>query len=211
MHIIVYRSYYKSIQSMQREEHEMRYYQVAYRGNKLSISEEDLSFLPRSANWSENLYTVEGAVESDIQTLNSLEIKGNDIHAVADELTAIWFDLDTTGCVWEEIVDLEEVEVVYNPATRKFLAVSDIETEPVYMYWNDHEFKYVWLPEPEHIVEAGEEPDLTIQGENSRTAVYDISALDGKTAENVSTCENGRKLKRYSQQGGSYPPRSWTS
>ena len=163
----------------------MRYYQVAYRGNTLSISEEDLSFLPRSSDWSQNLYTVEGAVESDIKTLNSLEIKGNDINAVADELTKIWFDLDTAGCVWEEIVDLEEADVVYDPASHTFLAVSDIETEPVYMYWNGHEFKYVWLPEPEHIVEAGEEPDLTIQGENSRTAVYDISALDGKTAENV--------------------------
>ena len=144
-----------------------------------------MSFLPRSENWSENLYTVEGAVESDIKTLNSLEIKGNDIHAVADELTAIWFDLDTTGCIWEEIVDLEEVEVVYNPATRKFLAVSDIETEPVYMYWNGHQFKYVWLPEPEHIIEAGEEPDLTITGDNSRAEVYPISALDGKPSENV--------------------------
>ena len=144
-----------------------------------------MSFLPRSENWSENLYMVEGAVESDIKTLNSLDIKSNDIHAVADELMAIWFDLDTAGCVWEEIVDLEEAEVVYNPATRKFLAVSDIETEPVYMYWNGHEFKYVWLPEPDHIIEAGEEPDLTIQGENSRTDIYPISALDGKPSENV--------------------------
>lgn len=159
----------------------MKYYQISYRGNKLSISEEDLSFLPRSANWSENLYTVEGAVESDIQTLNSLDIKSNDINAVADELTAIWFDLDTRGCVWEEIVDLEEAEVVYNPASHTFLAVSEIDTEPVYMYWNGHEFRYVWLPEPEHIIEAGEEPDLTI----NRTEVYPISVLDGKPSENA--------------------------
>lgn len=165
-----------------------------YRELNLLIPEDEVSWVHPAAEWQGNLYGVAGATEDDLPALNALLI--SDADDVADVAAAVkaatGYPLDgihTGGCAQGEYVDTKEgyLEVLYDHLAKKFRLVSEMETEPAYIYWDGSNWRHIWLPEPDHIVEVDDEETISLDGWRSSTGCYaealPIYQIDGKPVE----------------------------
>ena len=160
------------------------------------IDQEEVSWASPAAEWQGNLYGVDGATEDDLPALNDIgDI--DDIDEVAEAVKAATGyevdDIDTGGCAQGEIVEAAYYHVVYDHLGKIFLAVSELETEPIYIYWDGSNWEYAWLPEPDAIVEVDVEEMASLDrwdGNNStyggvgcHAEYYKISRLNGDPVE----------------------------
>lgn len=190
-----------------------------YRELNLLIPEDEVSWEHPAAEWEGNLYGVAGATEDDLPTLNALPISdADDVADVAEAVKAATGydidDIDTGGCAQGEYVDDSHgyYEVAYDHLGKDFLLISEMDTEPVYIYWDGSNWKCIWLPKPDAIVEVEEDEDegsysldtwdgnnYTYGGVGCHAEYYPICRIDGEPAED-------KYLLRYwSQWEGSEP------
>lgn len=188
-----------------------------YKELNLLIHEDEVSWVHPAAEWQGNLYGVAGATEDDLPALNALLI--SDADDVADVAAAVkaatGYRLDgihTGGIARGEYVDTEEgyYEVAYDHLGKEFLLISEMETEPVYIYWDGHNWKNIWLPDPDCTVEVEEDEEpfsldrwdgsnLTCGGVGCHAEYYPICRIDGEPAEDLYL------LRRWSQWEGVEP------
>ena len=163
------------------------------------IDQDEVSWVHPAAEWQGNLYGVAGATEDDLPALNELIISDtDDVADVAEAVKAATGyeidDIDTGGCAQGEWVEDSQgyYEVAYDHLGKDFRLISDMETEPVYIYWDGSNWKCVWLPEPDAIIEVEEgeeEPysldtwdgnNYTYGGVGCHAEYYHIDRLDGE-------------------------------
>jgi len=175
-----------------------------YQEHNLLIDQDEISWVHPAAEWQGNLYGVAGATEDDLQDLNELIISDTD--DVADVAKAVkaatGYKIDgihTGGCAQGEYVDDSQgyYEVVYDHLGKDFLLISEMETLPLYLYWDGSNWKHIWLPDPDHVieVEAGEEEpyfysldtwdgnNYTYGGVGCHAEYYYIDRLDGEPVD----------------------------
>lgn len=168
----------------------------------LLIDQDEVSWVSPAAEWQGSLYGVEGATEDDLQALNNISISDtDDVADVAEAVKAATgyniAGINTGGCAQGEWVDDAHgyIEVVYDHLGKQFLAVSEFETEPVYIYWDGSNWKHIWLPDPDHVIEVEdgeEEPfsldtwdgnNYTFGGVGCHAEYYYIERLDGEPVD----------------------------
>jgi hypothetical protein len=173
-----------------------------YQEHELLIDQDEVSWVHPAAEWQGNLYGVDGATEDDLLALNALPISdADDVADVAKAVkTATGYNIagiNTGGCAQGEYVDDSHgyIEVVYDHLGKEFLLISEMETEPVYIYWDGSNWKCVWLPEPDAIIEVEEgeeEPysldtwdgnNYTYGGVGCHAEYYYIDRLDGEPVD----------------------------
>ena len=121
----------------------------------LLIDQDEIAFLPKGIKG--NIYLVEEATTEDLEELNGLPLKNiSSVADVKEMLNEIWFTLGQK-CNNEDFLDVEDYNIIYNHQEKRFISVSDLEIEPVYIYWDGHNWKNVWLPKPDHIIEVDDE------------------------------------------------------
>ena len=161
-----------------------------YQDLNLLIPDELVLFVPPAAEWQGNLYGVEGATEDDLPALNAIA-EGAEVDETVKAATR--YRISNIQCARGEILDVEDYDVVYDHLGKQFLAVSEFETEPVYIYWDGSNWKYVWLPKPDAIVEVEEDEDeepysldtwdgnnYTFGGVGCHAEYYYIDRIDGE-------------------------------
>lgn len=182
-------------------ERKMKYYQTLnlYQEDSLLIDEEAVLFAAKASEYG-NVYGVDGAGLADLPTLNDITISDEDTVAdVAAAVNGMVYYMHTDGCRCGEALDIEGFDIVYCHELKEFMAVSDMAIFPVYIYREGNDFRFIWLSEPEAIVEVEEYPDLTITAGAICTEVYPIYQL------NREPVENKYLLRRWSQWEGSSP------
>lgn len=178
----------------------------------LLIDQDEIAFLPKGIKG--NIYLVEEATTEDLEELNGLPLKNiSSVADVKEMLNEIWFTLGQK-CNNEDFLDVEDYNIIYNHQEKRFISVSDLEVEPVYMYYDGNDWISVWLPEPDHIVEVEEDEDeepfsldrwdgnnLTYGGVGCHAEYYPICRLNGEPVENKGLY----LLRRWSQWEGDQP------
>ena len=108
--------------------------------------------------------------------------------------------IHTGGCAQGEYVDDSQgyFEVVYDHLGKDFLLISEMETLPLYLYWDGSNWKHIWLPEPDAIVEVEEDEEddeepvsldkwdgrnYTYGGVGCHAEYYHIDRLNGEPVE----------------------------
>ena len=186
----------------------------------LLIDQDEVCWVPRAGDQQGNLYGVAGGTEDDLPALNALSISDTD--DVADVAAAVKAatgyrveGVHTGGCA-REYVDTEEgyLEVLYDQLAKKFRLVSELETLPLYRFWDGHNWKNIWLPNPDHVIEVDVEEDedegpysldrwdgnrLSYGGVGCHAEYYPICRIDGDPAEDKYL------LRRWSQWEGDEP------
>ena len=154
-----------------------------YEQEHLLIDAEAVLYAPKVSEYG-NVYGVEGAGLADLPALETIEISDTDTVAdVSVKLNEMLYDLDMNGCKVGEALEIaEDFDVVYSPLWQIFLLVSDMNTSPVYPYWDKdkEDFNCIWLNEPEHIIDVPDEAGITLSDEFGHTEVYEIYQLDSK-------------------------------
>lgn len=154
-----------------------------YEQDHLLIDEEAVLFAPKASEYG-NVFGVEGAGLIDLPTLGTISISDSDTVAdVEAKLEDMLYGLDMNGCRVGEALEIEEdFDVVYCPLRKEFISVSDMNSYPVYPYWDKdkEDFNCVWLEEPEHTIDAPEDPAISISDDFGRTEVYEIYRLDNE-------------------------------
>jgi len=149
----------------------------------LLIDDEAVIYAPKVSEYG-NVFGVEGAGLANLPALENIEISDTDTVAdVSVKLNERLYDMDLNGCRVGEALEIsEDFDVVYSPLWQKFLLVSDMNSYPVYPYWDKdkEDFNCVWLKEPEHIIDVPDEAGITLSDEFGHTEVYEIYQLDSK-------------------------------
>jgi len=164
-------------------ERKMREWQTLnlYQEDNLLIDEEAVLFAPKVSEYG-NVFGVANAGLADLPALETIEISDNDrVSDVEKKLADMLYDLDMNGCQVADALEIsEDFDVVYCHKLKKFMAVSEMNFYPVYLYWNkeDFEFESVWLKEPEHTIDASGYAAITIADEFGHTEIYEIYRLD---------------------------------
>ena len=156
-----------------------------YKELNLLVREDEIAFLPKGIKG--NIYLVEEATTEDLEELNGLPLKNiSSVADVKEMLNEIWFTLGQK-CNNEDFLDVEDYNIIYNHQEKRFISVSDLEIEPVYMYYDGNDWVSVWLPEPDHIVEVDDEETISLDGWRNSTGCYaealPIYQIDGKPVE----------------------------
>ena len=187
-----------------------------YKELGLLIDQDEVSWVHPAAEWQGNLYGVDGATEDDLPDLNDINI--SDADDVADVAKAVkaatGYKIDgihTGGCAQGEYVDDSQgyYEVVYDHLGKDFRLISEMETLPLYLYWDGSNWKHIWLPDPDAVVEVDVEEmasldrwdgySLTYGGVGCHAEYYKISRLNGEPVDD-------KVLLRYwSQWDGDQP------
>ena len=171
-----------------------------YREHKLLIDQDEVSWVHPAAEWQGNLYGVAGATEDDLPALNDIKISDtDDVADVAKEVkAATGYKIDgihTGGCAQGEYVDDSQgyYDVVYDHLGKDFLLISEMDTLPLYIYWDGSNWKYIWLPDPDAVVEVDVEEmasldtwdgnNYTHGGVGCHAEYYRISRLNGEPVE----------------------------
>ena len=171
----------------------------------LLIDQDEVSWVPRAGDQQGNLYGVAGATEDDLPDLNALPISDtDDVADVAEAVKAATGyrveGIHTGGCAPCEYVDDSQgyIEVVYDHLEKKFRLISEMETLPLYLYWDGGNWKHIWLPNPDHVIEVDVEEDedegpysldrwdggnYTYGGVGCHAEYYQVSRLDGEPVE----------------------------
>ena len=171
-----------------------------YQEHKLLIDQDEVSWVHPADEWQGNLYGVDGATEDDLPDLNDINI--SDADDVADVAKAVkaatGYKIDgihTGGCAQGEYVDDSQgyYEVVYDHLGKDFRLISEMETLPLYLYWDGSNWKHIWLPDPDAVVEVDVEEMASLDrwdGNNStyggvgcHAEYYRISRLNGDPVE----------------------------
>ena len=171
-----------------------------YQEHKLLIDQDEVSWVHPAAEWQGNLYGVDGATEDDLPALNALTISdADDVADVAEAVkaaTGYEIDgIDTGGCAQGEYVDDSQgyYEVVYDHLGKDFRLISEMETLPLYLYWDGSNWKHIWLPEPDSVIEVDVEEmasldtwdgnNCTYGGVGCHAEYYKIFRIDGEPVE----------------------------
>ena len=167
-----------------------------YEDEHLLIDADAVIYAPKVSEYG-NVYGVAGAGLIDLPALETISISDSDTIAdVEKKLEAMLYGLDMNGCQVADALEIaEDFDVVYSPLWKEFIAVSEMNSYPVYLYWNkeDFEFESVWLKEPQHTIDVPEDPDITMSDDFGHTEVYRIYQLDYKPVY-------GKYLLRYLTQ-----------
>ena len=154
-----------------------------YEDEHLLIDADAVLYAPKASEYG-NVFGVEGAGLIDLPTLETISISDSDTVAdVEKKLEDMLYGLDRNGCQVSEALEIaEDFDVVYSPSWREFILVSDMNAYPVYIFWDKDNFNFncIWLKEPEHIIDAPEDPAISISDEFGHTEVYEIYQLDHK-------------------------------
>lgn len=154
-----------------------------YEEDHLLIDDEAVIYAPKVSEYG-NVFGVEGAGLAEMVSLNGIHISDTDTVAdVSEKLREMLYDMDRNGCRVGEALEIsEDFDIVYSPLWKEFISVSDMNSYPVYPYWDKdkEDFNCIWLNEPEHIIDAPDEPDITMSDEFGHTEVYEIYQLDSK-------------------------------
>jgi hypothetical protein len=124
-----------------------------YQGGLL-IREEDVDYAQRADLWPGNLYGIAGAGLIDLPVLE--DCVGDDLGAVAKAVNDMLFKLNPVGLACGEIMAIDEYDIVYDPAGKRFLSTHDLDNDPVYIDHDGNDWRYSWLPNPTHIIEVEE-------------------------------------------------------
>jgi len=185
----------------------------------LLIDQDEVSWVHPAAEWQGNLYGVAGATEDDLPDLNALIIgDADDVADVAEAVkAATGYRVDsihTGGCAQGEYVDDAHgyYDVAYDHLGKRFLLISEMETDPIYIYWDGHNWIYVWLPEPDAVIEVDEVDDeepfsldrwdgnnYTYGGVGCHAEYYPVCRLNGEPVEDKFL------LRYWSQREGTEP------
>lgn len=169
----------------------MKSYQTLrlYEEANLLIDDEAVMFAARSSEYG-NVYGIDGAGREDLPALNDIVSDSATVDEVAKAVNEMTFYFDTDGCQCGEVLDVEDFEVVYCPAWKKFIAVENMNTYAAYLFWGVNrgfrgqgsgmgDIECIWLPESDHIIDVEDAPDLTITNEyGGHTQIYPIDRLD---------------------------------
>lgn len=152
-----------------------------YEDEHLLIDADAVLYAPKVSEYG-NVFGVEGAGLADLPALETITISDEDtVASVAKKLEDMLYSLDMNGCKCADALDIsEDFDVVYSPLLKEFILVSDMNSYPVYLYWDKEDFESMWLKEPEHIIDAPEDPAISISDEFGHTEVYEIYQLDSK-------------------------------
>lgn len=149
----------------------------------LLIDDEAVIYASKAEEYG-NVFGVEGAGLANLPELENIEISDTDTVAdVSVKLNERLYDMDLNGCRVGEALEIsEDFDVVYSPLWQKFLLVSNMNTSPVYPYWDKdkEDFNCVWLKEPEHIIDVPDEAGITLSDKFGHMEVYEIYQLDSK-------------------------------
>lgn len=158
-----------------------------YEQDHLLIDADAVVYAPKVSEYG-NVYGVEGAGLIDLPTLETISISDSDTVAdVSVKLNEMLYDMDLNGCRVGEALEIsEDFDVVYCPLRREFILVSDMNSYPVYPYWDKdkEDFSCIWLEEPEHTIDAPEDPAISISDDFGHTEVYEIYRLDNEPVYN---------------------------
>lgn len=169
-----------------------------YKDKHLLINADAVLYAPKVSEYS-NVYGVEGAGLADLPALKTITISNEDtVKDVEKKLEDMLYGLDRNGSRVGEALEIsEDFDVVYSPLLKEFISVSDMNSYPVYPYWDKdkEDFNCIWLKEPEHTIDAPEDPAITIADDFGYTKIYEIYRLDSKPVYD-------RLLLRYITQEG---------
>jgi len=147
-----------------------------YQGGLL-IREEAVELAQRADLWPGNLYGIAGAGLIDLPVLE--DCVGDDLGVVANAVNDMLFEFNPVGLACGEIMAIDEYDIVYDPAGKRFLSTYDLDNDPVYIDWDGNDWRYTWLTKPSHIVEVEGEP-LSLNTWDGRADYYRISRIDGE-------------------------------
>jgi len=154
-----------------------------YQEDNLLIDEEAVIFAAKAAKYG-NVYGVYGAGLANLPELENIDISDTDTVAdVSAKLNEMWYDMDMNGSRCGEALDIaEDFDVVYCHKLKKFMAVSEMNFYPVYLFLDKDkdDFDCVWLKEPQHTMVVSGEAGITLSDEFGHTEVYEIYQLDSK-------------------------------
>ena len=154
-----------------------------YQEDNLLIDKEAVIFAAKASEYG-NVYGVDGAGLASLPALETIDISDTDTVAdVSAKLNEIWYDMDRNGCKCGDALDIsEDFDVVYCHKLKKFMAVSEMNFYPVYLFLDKDkdDFKSIWLTEPDHTMDVSCEAGIILSDEFGHIGIYEIYQLDHK-------------------------------
>ena len=154
-----------------------------YQEDNLLIDEEAVIYAAKVSEYG-NVFGVEGAGLANLPELENITISDSDTVAdVSEKLRERLYDLDRNGCKCGDALDIsEDFDIVYSHKLKKFMAVSDMNFYPVYLFLDrdKDDFKSIWLNEPQHTMDVSCEAGIILSDEFGHIGIHEIYQLDGK-------------------------------
>ena len=154
-----------------------------YQEDNLLIDDEAVIYAAKAAKYG-NVYGVYGAGPASLPELENITISDSDTVAdVSAKLNEKWYDMDMNDSRCGEALDIgEDFDVVYCHKLKKFMAVSEMDFYPVYLFLDrdKDDFDCVWLKEPLHTMDVSCEAGIILSDEFGHIGIHEIYQLDGK-------------------------------